>query len=584
MEPVLELKNVSFTYLGKKEPAIRNINLKVFRGELVAIVGPLGSGKSTLLRTFNGLIPHFFPGKLQGEVLVGGLNTKKYEPIELARHVALILDDPRLQIFNLTVEDDVAFGPINLGLPYEEVVQNVQFAIRAARLSGLEKKHPKELSGGQQQRVAIAGVLALRPEIIAMDEPISMLDPIGKTEVLSAIRELNEKHNVTCIISESGSNLDDVISFVKRVLVMDRGRIIIDDTPKRILGSRLLEELGVGLPQVVDLTLKLRQILGNSLPIPLTVDEALEIIKELVRRGLISFRKDMSFDFTRKRHRGEKVVLEARNIFFTYPDGTQALRGVSLELRKGELIGLIGQNGSGKSTLALNLVSALKPTNKDAEIRIFVDGRVIDVIKSDPSGLITQINYIFQNPDVMLFSQTVEEEVSFALKMLGYAQNKINERVNEILKLLNLENLRNKSIIDLTLDQKTLVALASILVLKPRILIIDEPTSGLDRKSANKLMSILRNLTGIGHTIVIITHDMKLVYEYCDRTILMNDGQILLDGTPEEVFLRTDVLRSAYIKPPQITGLVSNLAKEYMISQALCVVDDFLRLLEVRGG
>ena len=581
-EPVLELRDVTFTYLNRDKPSLRNINLRIYPGELVAVIGPLGSGKSTLLRTFNGLIPHFFPGELKGEVLIKGMSTKEHEPIELAQHVALVLDDPRLQIFNLTVEDDVAFGPLNIGLPYEETLKRIKFAIKATRLEGLEKKHPKELSGGQQQRVAIAGVLALRPDVIAMDEPIAMLDPIGKSEVLAAIRELNEKYGITCIISESGADLEEVVEFSKRVIVMDNGQIIMDDDPREVLKTRLLDELGVGLPQIVDLVLRLKEMLGENLPIPLTIKEAVNIIKDLLSKGALSVRTGASFEFKRKRFRGSEIVLEAKNVKYTYPDGTQALRGVDFELRKGELVALIGQNGSGKSTLAMNLVGVLKPTNRDARIRLYANGREIDVIKTDPADLITHINYVFQNPEVMLFSPTIGEEVGFALKMIGASPEETQVKVKEALSLLGLTDYEDRPIIDLTLNLKTLVAIASVLVLKPEVLIIDEPTSGLDRKSANILMQILRDLTRQGNTIVIITHDMKLVYEYCDYVVLINDGKILLKGTPEEVFSKIDVLKAAYMKPPQVTEIASHLLKEYKIPLEVCTVDDFLRMMEVR--
>jgi energy-coupling factor transport system ATP-binding protein len=581
---LIELKNVTFTYLHKEKPSIKGVNLKLDRGEMVALIGPLGSGKSTLLRLLNGIAPHQFPGKLEGDVLVKGLNTREHEPVELSQHVGLVLDDPRTQIFNLTVEDDVAFGPINLGLPREEVEERVRYAIDALRLKGLEKKHPRELSGGQQQRVALAGVLAMRPDVMALDEPISMLDPIGKSEVLSAIKDLNKKHNITCIIAESGADLEDVVSFATRAIVIKEGKILLDDSPSKVLENRLLEELGVGLPQIVDLILRLDSKLKLNLPSPTTVEGATEIIMELLKKKKISFKREMGQRKVEKRapkkegERGGDTILVAQDVWFTYPDGTQAVKGVSLKMRRGEMIALIGQNGSGKSTLALTLVGAFKPTNPEA--RIYLDG--IDVVKTDVIKLNQRINYVFQNPDIQLFNPIVRDEVEFALKMLEESPEEIKKKVSEALKLLGLQGEEDKPIVDLTVDLKTLVAIASVLVLKPKILIIDEPTSGLDRKSSVKLMQILRGLRDEGHTIVIITHNMKLAYEFCDRVIVMNDGRIILDGTPSQVYSNVEILKQAYMKSPQVTQLAYNLS-DYKVPLDICTVEEFLDMINLKG-
>lgn len=539
-----------------------------------------------MLRTFNGLVPHHFPGKLNGNVFVEGLNTKEQEVAELSKIVGLVLDEPSTQIFNLTVEDDVAFGPINLGMGYEEVEERMKYAIKVLRLNGLEKKHPRELSGGQQQRVALAGVLAMRPKLIALDEPISMLDPIGKYEVLNAIYELSKKHGIACVIAESGSDLEEVISIVSRVIVMDKGRILLDDNPKKAIKETNFEELGVGLPQVVELFIKLSKRLNvKEASIPLSVEEAIDYLKQYIKNKEISikegfYEKTTSESIAYKVSHTLKPALIAKNIHYTYPDGTVALKGVDAEIYENEMLGLIGQNGSGKTTFALTCVGAFKPTNKDA--RIIIDG--LDVTKAKKIDIIKRINYVFQNPDNQLFSANIIDEVSFALKMFEVAPDEIKNRVNETLSMLGLDKYKEVNIINLTKDLKTLVALASILVIRPKILIIDEPTSGLDRKSSTRLMNILKSFTKKGHSIVIITHDMRLVYEFCDRVIVMSDGKKLLEGTPAQVFSHVETLKKTFIRPPQITQIAYELSKEYKIPKEVCLVDEFLDLITPLKG
>jgi len=572
--PLIEFKNVTFTYLRKKTPAIKNINLSVDEGEFVVIIGPLGAGKSTLLRCLNGLVPHHFPGRLKGDVIVDGLNTKEHLITELAAHVGLVLDDPSIQIFGLSVEDDVAFGPINLGFELDEIERRMEYALKVLRLKGLEKRHPRELSGGQQQRVAIAGVLAMRPKIIALDEPISMLDPIGKSEVLTAIRELNREYGITCLISESGSDLEDVCSLATRVIIMDKGEILMDASPEEALSSGLTEKIGVGIPQVTELYLKLKErgIVNGVKPF-VRVEDAAKTIRELITSGKLKVLAAKAEEEVEER-KGRRII-KVRNLRFTYPTGVEALKGVDLDVYEGELVGLIGQNGSGKTTLSLNLVGVYKPTNEDAEI--IVDD--IDVVKSRPQDLIKHINYVFQNPDWQLFSANVEEEVSFALKMMDLPPDEIKARVQKVLSELGIEKYAKAQIVDLTRDLRTLVAIASILVLEPKVLIIDEPTGGLDRKGADELMSVLKRLCfEEGRTIIIITHDMKLVAENCSRVVVMRDGKIMLDGTPSYVFAHEKELTEAFLKPPQITQLSYRLS-DLGIPETTLHVNEFLSLL-----
>lgn len=574
---LIEFRDVTFTHLHKNNPALDRINLKIDEKEFVALLGPLGAGKSTLLYSLNGVVPHLLPGHLKGDIVVDGKNTKDHDVAELVTSVGLVIDDPTVQVFNLTVIDDVEFGPLNVGVPPGEIPARAEYSLSASRLKGLETRHPKELSGGQQQALSLAGVLAMRPKVLGLDEPISMLDPIGKNMMLQAVREINEKFGATCIIAESGADLEDVMNLVDRVIVMDEGRILAEGDPKVAVEDRLLEKVGVGMPQVSLLFHELRKKVPD-VEIPAKLDDAIRPLSDYLEKGVIKVQKRGASKPQSGQVAKSTPYVDVENLTFVYPGGVKALDNVSFQLRRGELTGIIGQNGSGKSTLAQCIVGVYKPSNPDAEIR--VDD--VDVVKSPTRDIVTKANYVFQNPDYMLFSKDVNEEVGFGLKMLEYPREKINEIVDETLKLLGLEEYKKTLINDLPRYLRTLVGLASVLVLRPDILIIDEPTNGLDRRESLRLLRYLRELQGKGLTFAIITHDMKLVSEFCDRVVVMNEGKILLDGKPAEVFSSQEQLRQASLRPPQIAQLAQAL-ESYGISPTTLSVDDFVDQL-VGGG
>jgi energy-coupling factor transporter ATP-binding protein EcfA2 len=574
---LIEFRDVTFTHLHKKNPALNDINLAIDEKEFIALLGPLGAGKSTLLYSLNGVVPHLLPGHLKGDILVDGKNTKDHDVAELVTSVGLVIDDPTVQVFNLTVIDDVEFGPLNVGVALEEIPARSEYSLSASRLKGLETRHPKELSGGQQQALSLAGVLAMRPKVLGLDEPISMLDPIGKNMMLQAVRDINEKFEATCIIAESGADLEDVMNLVDRVIVMDEGRILAQGDPRVAVKDGLLEKVGVGMPQVSLLFRELKKKVPG-IEIPARFDDAIALLSGYLDKGVIKVRKHRAVKGPSTDVAKAKPYVNVENLTFIYPGGVKALDNVNFQLRQGEFTGIIGQNGSGKSTLAQCIVGVYKPSNPDAEIR--VDD--VDVVRSSIKEIVTKVNYVFQNPDCMLFSKDVNEEVGFGLRMLEYPKEKINDIVDETLRLLGLQEHKGTLINDLPRYLRTLVGLASVLVLRPNILIIDEPTNGLDRRESLRLLNYLRELQGKGLTFAIITHDMKLVSEFCDRVVVMNEGRILLDGKPAEVFSSQNQLRQASLKPPQIAQL-AQAVESYGLSAATLSVDDFMDQLEAGG-
>lgn len=554
----VRFEDFAFTYLGQKEPALRDINLRI-EGGTVGVIGPTGAGKTTLLMALNGLVPQTAVGHQKGDVIIKGLNTRDHPTSELARHVGLVMENPVTQLFSLTVIDDVAFGPSNLGLPINEIRKRVEFALEATRLKGFEKRDPNDLSGGEQQSLAIADILAMNPEILAMDEPICMLDPIGKSIVLSLIKRLSKEGKVTIILSESGADIDDVIKYLDRVVVLHHGEIVLDDSPVDALQSDIFKEAGIGYPQVTELFLRLRDK-KPSIPIPVTLEEANEYIREEYEG-----KEERMPEVVRAGPKREvrvppkaEPIIKVRNLHHVYPPDIEALRGVSLDVYEGEMVGLIGQNGSGKTTLAYHLVGLLKPTNPDAQV--IVDG--IAVIKEPISKTVEHINYVFQNPDSQLFAEKVWDEIAFGPKNMELKDEEIKRRVAEAMKLFNIEGYESSYTISLSRDLKTFIAISSILAMKPKILLIDEPTTGLDAKGVTKVMEVLLNQRNAGCTVIVISHNMKLIAKYCDSVIVLKDGKVLTAGGTREVFSNPGVLKEAYILPPPITQL-AQLIKEF---------------------
>ncbi len=529
--------------------AVKNAKFTVKKGEYVLITGPVGSGKSSLLYSLNGTIPKLIPNSiLEGEVKVMGHDISNLEVADIAKSIGLVLEDPDTQLTQMTVEDDLAFGPSNMGLSPEKLRERVEFAIKSVRLGGLEKRNPRSLSGGQKQAVAIGGVLSFMPDVVALDEPISMLDPIGKIDVLSRLRELNRQYGVTVIVTDSGMEVESFADYADRVMVMSQGRIMKAGTPHEILADmEVMKKCGLRLPQVTELCIRMGAS-GSSIPV--TLDEAEKFVAERMRG-----KKPRSSASSRPegRAQGEPIVIvkDLRHVYPGLERGIEALRGVSFTVHKGEFVALIGQNGSGKSTLALHLVGILKPTNRDAVVEV----AGLNVVKCKSKELIKRINYVYQNPDDQIFCEKVEEEISFGLKAQELTAEEIERRTAKALNIFGLEPLKDEYIVHLDRGRRTYTAISSIMALEPDILIIDEPTTGLDEPDSLAVMRELQRLATAGKTVIAITHNMNLAAAYADHIIVMHEGRVLLDGTPREVFAQSDVLAKSYIAPPQITQL-----------------------------
>jgi len=571
---LVEARDYSFRYLHGKEPALKNITLDIQAGTVVGVVGKAGAGKSTFLKALMGIVPHIEPGYMEGDLTVAGKPIRDNDVSEMSRHVSIVLETPEVQIFSLTVKDDIAFGPANLGLPREEIWDRVRYAIQESELQGFEDRNPNNLSGGEQQSLALAGALAMRPKLLAMDEPVSMLDPLGKERVMGIMQRVAKSGGATTVISESGADIEAIAEKVDRVVALHEGRILLDGGPETLADPRM-DEIGVGRPQVSELFDRLRQSGVKVDSIPTTLPAAEEAVRRLLGdRRVRAVTIPGDYRNGRSQRSFGEVIVDVEDLRHVYPPDIQALRGVTFQIRSGEIIGVIGQNGSGKTTMARHLVGLLKPTGKTS--RVTVLGH--DVTRLKMRDIIRKINYVFQNADDQIFANTIREEVAFAPEMMELPKAEADALVEEALRAFHLDGHEQDYTLSLPEDLKTYLSIASIYPLKPQILLIDEPTTGLDTHGERMMMDSLCRLRDAGHTLVIITHNMKTVAQYCNRALVMSKGQIVMDGEVREIYGQPERLLQADIRPPQITRLGQDL-KDLGLPQDVLTVEEMARVL-----
>jgi energy-coupling factor transport system ATP-binding protein len=563
--PAVSIKDLAYTYRGQKEPALDGLNLDVAEGEFVVVMGHSGAGKSTLCTSLNGLIPHFFRGRMQGEVRIEGRSTREGKVGEFAKDVGLVFQDFEAQLFSTNVALEVAFGPENFQVEREEMVRRVESVLSQVRLEGFEDRQPATLSGGQKQRLAIASVLAMEPRILCLDEPTTDLDPVGKLGIFEIAEDLKNRDDVTLIVveHETEETLD-----ADRIVVLRDGRIAADQPAREVLREvELLEESSV-MPLGIARFFREKGV-GNE-QLPLTPEEG---IKEFEARGWrVSperHRELVEADEGREASYGEPLI-EVEGLSHRYPNGVVVLEGVDLEVRRGEFLAVLGQNGSGKTTLVKHFNGLLEPT----EGSVRVDGE--ETAKQGIQVLGQRVGYVFQNPDHQIFSDTVFDEVSFGPKVRALREDEVRERVEEALAAVGLGGRGDEDPFGLTKGERQRVAVASVLAVRPEVLILDEPTTGLDYAEQRSMMDLVRRLNEAGSTIIAVTHTMWVVAEYAHRAAVMKDGRMALSGTVREVFVRDEELRDAYLRPPHIVSLGNSLG------HTVLSVDELLRVTE--GG
>lgn len=547
----IQISGVTYQYPNQDAAALQDLSITVRPGEVLAIMGPTGAGKTTLVSLLNGLIPQHFEGNFNGEVSIGSLSTTTSSIQEIVKHVGLVLQDAETQIFGITVLEDAAFGPGNLGYSREQIDALIREALSAVRLSGYEQRQTKQLSGGEKQRLAIAGVLAMQPEVLVLDEPTAELDPLGGLEVLNVIAARHAQHGTSVIWVDH--NAEDILQLADRVAVIIEGRLAWLGEPQKLFRNlALTRQFAIRPPQMADLGEKLLDAgLISNTEIPLRLEEAETLVRRLLDGKTMCNHPNPCASSTPAR---EQPVIQIKHLTHIYPGGIEALSGITLDLYPGELVAIIGQNGAGKSTLLKHLNGLLLPSSGMVSVND-TDTRTVRI-----EDLARQVGYVFQNPDHQIFCATVEDEIRFGLKNLGLSAAEQEDRITEALELVGLQAKRALHPFTLGKGERQKVAVASILAIAPPVICIDEPTTGLDWAGTQRMMELIGQLQRKGHTIIMITHQMELVADWAQRVLLMHHGRLLLDGSPAQIFQQADLLRQSAVMPPPLSQLVRQLA------------------------
>jgi energy-coupling factor transport system ATP-binding protein len=584
MDPLALLDDFGFTYEGEKQPALQGIHLEIRPGELVLLCGPTGCGKTSLALCFNGLVPYAAPGKINGSIQVCGVDPTKTATPHMATHVGLVFQDPESQLCTLFLEDEIAFGPENLKICRKELEPRVTCLLEQIGLLPTRYGSVFELSGGQKQKVNIASVLAMQPGLLIFDMPTANLDPIGSAEVFAMIRRLATETDAACIVIEN--RLDDLVPLADRVVVMDMsGGIEYDGSPAEVFahGKDIVERIGVEIPQVVELGLALNRS-GFSFEfengMPLTIREAVSQINALFQAGKLKPLSRLPTKTNDRVFRGgakkeQAIVLE--DVRFSYRKGKEVLKGISFSMEKGELLTIVGNNGSGKTTLAKQLVGLLRPTGG----RVRVCG--LDASRANLAEISARAAYVFQYPEHQFVAQgkAVYDEIAFNLRAAGRPEPEIEARVQDLIERFQLCGKEHTSPYMLSGGEMRTLSVACMLSTDPELLILDEPTYGQDRRRITALMERLAELRQSGTSIIMISHDMRLVAEYADRVVLMNDGQMLFHGPPADLFARPDLLRKAALKEPPVCAIARELRSLGVpLPQGILSVPDFMDALD----
>ena len=538
---IIEFKDFSFQYRVQAEPTVKNINLSIYEGEKVLIVGPSGSGKSTLAHCINGLVPFFYDGIVTGQLNINGNDATKMNIFELSKIVGTVLQDPDSQFIGLTVGEDIAFKLENYCISQDEMIDRVD---KSAELVDIKKElysSPYKLSGGQKQRVTLAGVTVDDVKILLFDEPLASLDPATGESAIELIDKMQKQNNKTAIIIEH--RLEDVLHCdVDRVIVMDKGEIIADTTIDEIIRKDILRKVGIREPLYltalryadceINDTLKLKNIET------LELGEYKEKLKDWYE-NIEVYESDEN----------QNPILELDNICFSYNNEKQILKNVSFKINKGDMVAIVGRNGAGKSTISKLVCGFYKPTSG----RILFDGK--DMVDYTIKERSEKIGFVMQNPNQMISKTMVYDEVAFGLKIRGLSDSEIKERVEETLRICGLYGYRNWPISALSFGQKKRVTIASILVLNPDMIILDEPTAGQDFKHYTEIMEFLVDLNKKGVTIIMVTHDMHLMLEYTNKVIVLSEGEKIADNIPAYILTNKEIIEKANLKETSLHQL-----------------------------
>ena len=582
MNSIIEVKDVTFTYSGAQRCALEHVSLAVAEGEFVGIIGPSGAGKSTLAAVMLGAVPHHFAGELYGACLVDGRDTCEVTLTDVSRLVGSVLQDIDAQFVASNVRDELLFGLENFGVPHEEIPARMQQALETVGIEDLRDREIATLSGGQKQKVAIAAILALRPRVLVLDEPTAALDPASSTLVFEILREVNRSAGITVVVIEQKVAL--LSQYCSRVVVLDQGKLILDGTPREVFAhGEQLRSIGVDSPRVarVSNSLAAEGLCEAGNP-ALSVDEVAALVARVVGAGV----RDADAEGVRAAsavsnvlsnamicdslidsdpvvvapspaHAGAPVV-RFEGVGYSYPGGGASVRALDFEVFPGEIVGIVGQNGAGKTTLTKLLNGLLKPAEGD----VTVAG--LNTREVPTSRIARHVSTLFQNPDRQICKDTVLDEVAFGLLLQGVSADEAAARAKATCERFGLP--LDEAPFSLSRGQRQMVALASVVVGEPQVIVLDEPTSGLDYRECMTVMETVRDMAARGSAVVMVCHDMEVVSDFADRLVVVANGEILGSGTCAQVFANAGLMQRACVEPPQAIALAEKLAAEVSLA------------------
>ncbi len=555
---VIEIDHLTYCYPGASNPTLKDINLKIERGDFLAIVGNNGCGKSTFCKTLNGIIPRFISGDFEGTVSVCGMDTQKYEIGDLAKKVGYVYQDFENQIIRPTVLDDASYACLNYAMG--DYKKRGMEALEKCGLSGREDDYIWQLSGGQTHLLALAGAVSLEPDILILDEPIAQLDPMHADRIYSVLKELNEKYGKTIIVIEH--HTEYIADFCKHVMLMKNGSVEwVLDTDEALQRVDELQSCNIFPPQVTIAAdaMKKQGRFSLALRLPTTVEQGKAVFVPISE-------KKREKEQTREKNQTAAMF---NNVSVSYRsvkgEPKTVFKDLNLKISKGDKLALIGSNGAGKSTLMKMLIGLLKPTSGDVELF----GHSIKKVKAE--SLSRKISMVYQNPEDMFIKDSIAADVAYAMKVRNIQDADI--KTDRLLKRFRLAELKDRDGRLLSGGQMRRASLAIGTALDPEILLLDEPTANLDIATRKEIMTMLDDLKNTTETVVIATHDMQLVCEWADRIVVLCQGEVIADGTRDEIFENDAVTKTAGIRPPEIFTMAKELDKK-----AVCyTVDDFLR-------
>ena len=542
MDKYISFNHFTFQYDAQAEATLKDISFDIAKGEKVLILGPSGSGKSTLAQCLNGIIPNIHKGQAKGQVRIDGQDIFKQSIYDKSQSVSTVLQDPDGQFIGLTVAEDLAFALENDCADQSEMKDKVALWAERLDLTSLLNHRPQDLSGGQKQRVSLAGVLIDESPILLFDEPLANLDPKSGQETIDLIDKIHKEVGATTIIIEH--RLEDVLYRpVDRILLVNEGELIFNGSPDELLSSTLLLENGIREPLYVTV---LRQLGFDTRSAQnLSQLDALDLSDLALPDRVLKDKRDSSSD----------SILKVEGLSVSYGDNPTIIEDLSFSLKKGERLAIVGKNGAGKSTLAKALCGFVPSQGK-----LTYEGQ--DISQDSIAERSERIGFVLQNPNQMISQTMIFDEVALGLRLRGIEETEVEERVHEVLKTCGLYSFRKWPISALSFGQKKRVTIASILVLKPEIIILDEPTAGQDYKTYTDIMNFLDSLQKQGHTIVMITHDMQLMLEYSDRCLVVVEGEIIADDKPVTILNQKDLLESANLKQTSLYTLGQKLSSD----------------------